>query len=241
MQYLNEVNAFGDAMEERPLPSDAQLLWYRLMHRANRNFWRFPLYLTNQEAMELIGKSRPTFMTARRDLEDAGLLKVKQGVKGKPSEYTLIPPSIALWRDEDCGSGPPDLEDGEVPYYLADSVDDLSRYFGWTEDVGRELDLITKELLGAFWEDHVPDERDKQRVFELVAERRQEEGGGTTIVFPEDKKELLAYAFEQASKAGAVNWNYIYGVMRKLAERNIRTVQQAYEYDEERSRKRGYY
>lgn len=240
MQYLNEVNAFGDAMEERPLPSDAQLLWYRLMHRANRNFWRFPLCLTNQEAMELIGKSRPTFMTARQALEDAGLLKVRQGVKGKPSEYTLIPPSIALGKGGGRGAAPPDLEE-DIPYYMADSVDDLSRYYGWTEDLGRELEQITKELLGAFWADHEPDERDRQRVFELIAERREEEGGGITIIFPEDQKELLAYAFEQASKAGAVNWNYIYGVMRKLAERGIKTTQQAYEYDQERSRKRGYY
>ena len=86
MQYLNEINAFGDAMEERPLPPDAQLLWYRLMHRANRNFWRFPLCMVNSEAMELIGKSKPTFLAARKALEDAGLLRVKQGVKGKPSE-----------------------------------------------------------------------------------------------------------------------------------------------------------
>ena len=93
MQYLNEINAFGDAMEERPLPKNAQLLWYRLMHRANRNFWRFPLAISNQEAMDLIGVTIHAFLQARKALEDAGLLKVKQGVKGKPSEYTLIPPS----------------------------------------------------------------------------------------------------------------------------------------------------
>ena len=235
MQYLNEINSFGDAMEERPLPPDAQLLWYRLMHRANRNFWRFPLCLTNQEAMELIGVSRPTFMAARKALEDAGLLRVKQGVKGKPSEYTLIPPSVA-WGEGGRPEEPP--EDG-VPYYMADSVDDLTAYFGWNEDVARELKQITRELLGMYWADHKPDERDEQRVFELVHERRGE-GPETTIIFPESRKELLAYAFEQASKAGAVNWNYIFGTMRKLAARGITTLQEAWEYDEERSLKNGW-
>lgn len=239
MQYLNEINSFGDAMEERPLPPDAQLLWYRLMHLANRNFWRFPLCLTNQEAMELIGVSRHPFMAARKALEDAGLLKVKQGVKGKPSEYTLIPPSIAFAEAPARGCGPEDIPEG-VPYYMADGVDDLTRYFGWNEDVARELKQITKELLGAYWPDHKPDERDEQRVFELASERMGE-GRDITIVFPESRKELLAYAFEQASKAGAVNWNYIFGVMRTLNARGINTIQKAWEYDEERSRqKRGW-
>lgn len=238
MQYLNEINSFGDAMEERPLPPDAQLLWYRLMHRANRNFWRFPLCMVNSEAMELIGKSKPTFLAARKALEDAGLLRVKQGVKGKPSEYTLIPPTVAFAEVPSRGCDPDDIPEG-VPYYMADSVDDLTTYFGWNEDVALELKKITRELLGTFWADHKPDERDEQRVFELVHERRGE-GPETTIIFPESRKELLAYAFEQASKAGAVNWNYIFGTMRKLAARGITTLQEAWEYDEERSRKNGW-
>ena len=225
-------------MEERPLPPDAQLLWYRLMHRANRNFWRFPLCLSNQEAMELIGVSRHPFMAARKALEDAGLLRVKQGVKGKPSEYTLIPPTVAFAEVPSRGCDPDDIPEG-VPYYMADSVDDLTTYFGWNEDVALELKKITRELLGTFWADHKPDERDEQRVFELVHERRGE-GPETTIIFPESRKELLAYAFEQASKAGAVNWNYIFGTMRKLAARGITTLQEAWEYDEERSRKNGW-
>lgn len=235
MQYLNEINDFGDAMEERPLPKNAQLLWYRLMHRANRNFWRFPLVISNQEAMDLIGVTIHAFLQARKALEDAGLLMVRQGVKGKPSEYTLIPPSV-VWGEGGRREEPP--EDG-VPYYMADGVDDLTTYFGWTDDVGRELKQITRELLGMYWADHKPDERDEQRVFELVHERRGE-GPETTIVFPESRKELLAYAFEQASKAGAVNWHYIYGVMRTLAARGIDTLQKAWEYDEERSRKNGW-
>lgn len=235
MHYINEINAFGDEMEERPLSSDAQLLWYKLMHRANRNFWAFPLSLTNQEAVGLLGKSRHTFMAARRELEDAGLLKVCQGVKGKPSEYTLIPPTVA-WRE---GRQPDVPEDG-VPDFLYDSVDDITRYFGWSDDVGRELAQITEELFAAYWADHKPDDRDRQRVFELTHESRQGEGGEWSITFPLDRKELLAYAFEQASKAGKVNWHYIYGVMKNLSARGIDTLQKAWEYDEERSRRNGW-
>lgn len=50
-----------------------------------------------------------------------------------------------------------------------------------------------------------------------------------------DNCELLDYAFEQAQMAGNVNdWRYIAGVMRSLQNRNITTVQQAREWDEQR-------
>lgn len=47
--------------------------------------------------------------------------------------------------------------------------------------------------------------------------------------------ELLDYAFEQAQLAGEVNdWRYIAGVIRRLQARDITTVEQAREWDEER-------
>jgi len=46
---------------------------------------------------------------------------------------------------------------------------------------------------------------------------------------------LLDYAFEQAQLAGKVNdWRYIAGIIRALRDRNITTVQQAREWDEDR-------
>ena len=50
-----------------------------------------------------------------------------------------------------------------------------------------------------------------------------------------ERVKLLAYAFEQAAKKGEPrNWNYIDGVMRKLARRGIDTVEKADDYDYER-------
>ena len=50
-----------------------------------------------------------------------------------------------------------------------------------------------------------------------------------------ERVKLLAYAFEQAAKKGEPrNWNYIDGVMRKLARRGIDTVEKAEDYDYER-------
>ena len=50
----------------------------------------------------------------------------------------------------------------------------------------------------------------------------------------EEKKALLEYAFECSLNANAMNWNYIHGVIQRLKERNISSVEQAYEYDFER-------
>lgn len=52
---------------------------------------------------------------------------------------------------------------------------------------------------------------------------------------PQGNSELLDYAFEQAQMAGKVNdWRYIAGIVRSLRDRNIATVQQAREWDEQR-------
>ena len=54
-----------------------------------------------------------------------------------------------------------------------------------------------------------------------------------------DKRDLLAYAFDAAQRAGAVNWNYIGGVMRRIRERGIQNIDQAYDYDAERDQRMG--
>lgn len=55
----------------------------------------------------------------------------------------------------------------------------------------------------------------------------------------EEKKALLVYAFEQASLAGAVNWNYINAIYRNFRARNIKSVDDAYDYDYDRDYRMG--
>lgn len=232
MRYLTEINAFEQLMDRHPLPGTAQLLWYKLMREANRQRWPEAIQLDQKGASELIGTSTHTFLKARTALSEAGLLEFAQGVKGQPSTYRLIPPSLVEYR-EAAGA------DAELPYdegtgYLED-VEAPEQYFGWTEAAGRELAKITRELFTAYWPGRSPDDRDRQRVFYYIKKQDQGEDGEWTMSFPEERKALLAYAFEAASRAGAVNWNYIAGVYRNLGARGIETVEQAHEYDEKRS------
>lgn len=82
-----------------------------------------------------------------------------------------------------------------------------------------------------------PVESDISRVFDYTHEREgvREE---TQISFPAERIKLLAYAFEQAADAGKPgNWRYIIGVMGKLGQRGIKTIEQAEDYDYERDRR----
>ena len=116
---------------------------------------------------------------------------------------------------------------------LLDRDIDKSSYFGMTEEVWAEAAQITEELFSKFgW--GMSGAVDISKVFEYTFHR---EGvrDGTQITFQRERVKLLTYAFEQAAKKGEPrNWNYIDGVMRKLAWRGIDTVEKAEDYDYER-------
>ena len=232
MRYLTEINAFERLMDRRPLPLAIRGLWYTLMREANRRRWPDTMQLDNEYLLGITGLSKPTLITMRKALSDAGLLEFSQGVKGQPSTYRLIPPSMVELREAHGDSAGLPYEDGTE--YMED-VEAPERYFGWTEAAGRELAKITRDLFAAYWPGRSPDDRDRQRVFFYIKDQQMDEDGEWTMSFPEERKALLAYAFEAASRAGAVNWNYIAGVYRNLGARGIKTVEQAHEYDEKRS------
>lgn len=116
---------------------------------------------------------------------------------------------------------------------LLDRDIDKSLYFGMTDTVQGEARQITEELFSKFgW--GMPGTVDTSKAFDYTCHRegvRDE----TQITFRKERVKLLTYAFEQASKKGEPrNWNYIDGVMRKLAQRGIDTIEKAEDYDYER-------
>lgn len=88
------------------------------------------------------------------------------------------------------------------------------------ERINRIVDA-TEELFRKYRPTIIPCAWDRRMVF--------------TLSDAVDNCELLDYAFEQAQLAGKVeNWKYIAGVIRSLHSRNILTVQQAREWDDQR-------
>ena len=243
MNYILEINAFEHRMKRQSLPTTAQLLWYKLMHFSNTHHWPEWFSIDNDRLTTLLGSgSDKTVRVAREQLAEAGLIEFEKGVKGKPSRYKLIsvseteyPESYYRWK-EAAGAG--DEYEG-LDSFDCEAADDITRYFGYTEALGRELKRFTAELFEKYIPGRQPTEQDERRVFHHIRQT-EGEGPGSTMTFPREKKELLAYAFDQASMAGAVNWNYINGIYKNFYTRGIKTADDAYDFDFERDRRKGW-
>lgn len=80
-------------------------------------------------------------------------------------------------------------------------------------------------LLNKYW-CRIPTPEDIEHVSSLISQFSD-----TGRSLSEDKVELLEYAFECSSFSNALNWNYIHGVFERLKERNIKNINEAYEFD----------
>lgn len=228
MKYLSEINAFERRMRRAPLSVNAQLLWYKLIQFANRLHWPEEFTLDNKRLIYLFGRetSRQTMTAARAELIEDGLLVFTPGVRGKPSTYRLV--SVEGLEAPELA---PDLEPGD---FLGEVREDPTTYFGYTEALGLEAQEIAEKLWAEFLPSEKPTPGDVRDVFFCLMHQEQKEDGTFEMTFPEDRKGLLAYAFDQARQRGAVNWKYVTAVLRRLGQRGIKTVEEARDYEDTR-------
>lgn len=113
-------------------------------------------------------------------------------------------------------------------------------YFGMTPDIRDAIKAFTDALFAKFTT-RMPTDADEAQVFQAIYENRQNTLTGTWhMQLSSDAKDLLMYAFENASAAGkAGDWKYVCGILEKLASRNIRTLREAEDYDINRDYDRG--
>lgn len=238
MNYILEINAFERRMKRQPLPATAQLLWYKLMAFSNRLHWPEWFSVDNDRLTALLGSgSDKTVRTARQQLMDAGLLIYEKGVKKKPGRYKLV--SIAFQEYPDAAGSSDVYPANDRPGIEGYLEDDYTRYFGYTEAIGSEVKSVTQELLDTFRPGERATQRDELEVFHKIIDREGTGPESTVLTVSEEKKALLVYAFEQASLAGAVNWRYINAIYRNFGDRNIKTVDDAYNYDYDRDNRMG--
>lgn len=238
MNYILEINAFERRMKRQPLPTTAQLLWYKLMAFANRQHWPEWFSVDNDRLTTILGAgSDQTVRKARQQLIDAGLLIYEKGVKKKPGRYKLV--SIAFQEYPDAVGSSDVYPANDRPGIEGYLEDDYTRYFGYTEAIGSEIKSVTQELLDTFRPGERATQRDELEVFHKIIDREGTGPEGTVLTVSEEKKALLVYAFEQASLAGAVNWRYINGIYRNMRIRDIKNVDQACDYDLDRDYRMG--
>lgn len=187
-------------MRVAPLSPLAQLLWYKLIQLENRERWPDFVTVPNQELTTLVNVAqRNTIAKARTELIDAGYLFYTPGRKGAPGQYT-----VRLLNQR---------------YRFADAPgDELDQYFGMTPEVKAEIEKITLELFATYRPGYAPTSHDRKCVYEAICEQKNDGADNWTIEIDYRSKGDLAYAFEAAANANAVNWNYIGGVLRNIAQ-----------------------
>lgn len=120
--------------------------------------------------------------------------------------------------------------------YMGTRGIDTDAYLGVTDEDKAAIAAYTEEIFKRFT-NRTPTDVDRAYVFQ--ASRRQDkdpETGELVVTFPRPAVDLLMYAFEQAAGAGKPgDWRYINGVLSKLHQRGISTVEQAEIYDFEKT------
>lgn len=226
MNYILEINAFERRMKRQPLPTSAQLLWYKLMAFANRQRWPEWFSIDNDRLGWLLNSTVGTARTARDQLVKEGYIICERGAKGRPNKYKIV--SIASQEYTEAAGEHDDTPNERIDGYLED---DMTRYFGYTESIGAEVRSFTQELLDRFRPGTKATQRDELEVFHRIIDREGSGEESTVLSVSKDKKALLVYAFEQASLAGAVNWRYIEGIYRNLRARGIDNIDEAIWFD----------
>ena len=112
-------------------------------------------------------------------------------------------------------------------------------YFGMTGEIRDGVKALADALFSKFTT-RKPTEADEAQVFQATFDNWYD-GSEWHMRLPTAKKELLMYAFENASAAGKPgDWKYINGILEKLRQRNIRTLREAEDYDINRELDRGW-
>jgi len=124
--------------------------------------------------------------------------------------------------------------ENDVDEYLLDRQLDPTAFFGVDEDDISEAAALTSAIFSRFTK-REPTKADTTKVFFATYQQVQTETGEYSVVFPKERKRLLMYAFEQAMNAGKPgDWKYIDGVLLRLHQRGITSLDNAEDYDYDR-------
>lgn len=131
--------------------------------------------------------------------------------------------------------GAREAAESAVAEYLQNRDLDAGIYFGVTDKDLEIVSAYTDAIFSKFAR-RSPTDTDRANVFHAIRHsEKNEQTQEWTVAFPQERIGLLMYAFEQAALSGKPgDWKYINGVLAKLAQRGIESVEQAEEYDYDR-------
>ena len=89
-RYLTQINAFERWLTAHYLPTNAQLLWYKMIALFNGCDWPASVQVDSRRLAAMIAKTEKTALLARDKLVEAGLLRCEQGGRGCPTRYEML-------------------------------------------------------------------------------------------------------------------------------------------------------
>lgn len=181
---------------------------------------------------------------------------ISDGTKMEPEciqNGTTLEPQVRLGKDRlELGKVSLELDKDNINNNLCDDVDTRAGveavrkyfcerclnpkvFFGTTEALMDEVGLITEEIFKRL-ATRKATSADVSEVFHAITVYTPDPTPGSPCrTISQNNLDLLLYAFEQAVLAGIPgNWNYINGVLAKLAQRGIHTLARAEAYDDTR-------
>ena len=167
----------------------------------------------------------------------AASCNVTQSVTGNVTDTLCNAPTVPnLTKPDQLFSGGGDdaraRASEEISDFAAGRDMDPSLYFGVTPEIHAEVEAFTDAAFSRFAKRPPTENDDAQAFMALYSSREDPLTGNWIMTIPRDNKDLLLYAFEAASNAGKPgDWRYINGVLSKLRQRGIRTLQEAEDYD----------
>lgn len=129
MNYLKEINAFYDRLEQSPLSASAIALWHALMHVNNKTRWKNVFTAVGAVLRFKAGLTESSFKRARTELKENGYINYQSQTGGRPAIYQMIS-LVAQW------------EQGEVSGYIHETEkNECEHFYGMQEfdgNVGHE-------------------------------------------------------------------------------------------------------
>lgn len=119
--------------------------------------------------------------------------------------------------------------------YFRERLMDPGACFGMTPEIEQDAAAFADEIFRAF-ANRKPTRADKANVLTSIFRQESDLDSGTwTGRIDKSAQQLLLYAFEAANNAGKPgDWRYILGVLGRLSQRGIDSLDQAEGFDYDR-------
>lgn len=214
MNYIKEINAFYNHIEQNPLSASAVTLWHALMHINNKSMWAESFTVAAPVLRLKSGLKDSSFKRARTELKEKGYIDYQSRERNQAPVYRMT--ALSLGMDHSTGYVADQDMDG-VADQEADRVVDH-----------RTDPLIKQKKLNKTKRNDITAAADAfvfyQENFGAISPFLSD----TLLNWVNDMGEdLVLDAMKRALEQGKGNWSYVKGILQAWVNTGITSVEAA--------------